>query len=135
MNRAARYNDGDDMTDKLIEAVARAMHTKEWEKSGKPPAFNKNLADYEYWADSARAALKAIENSGHVVVPAWKPIETAPMDGTRILVWRPFEDKDWPAHHGIDRWSETFRSWWNSRRDQQPTHWMPLPSPPDREVK
>ncbi len=64
----------------------------------------------------------------------WQTIETAPKDGTRILVWRPREDRDNPAHHGIDRWSDYSQSWWNSRRDQQPTHWMPLPPPPEEET-
>lgn len=60
---------------------------------------------------------------------AWNPISNAPKDGTRVLVWRPDEDAEHTAHVGIDKWSGS--SWYHSRRDQQPTHWMPLPSPPE----
>ena len=63
----------------------------------------------------------------------WQPIETAPKDGTKVLVWRPYEDKDHEAHCGVDRWSDVSGSWWNSRRYQQPTQWQPLPSPPTQE--
>ena len=59
------------MTDKLIEAVARAMYESKW-------------ADWELmasgsqdkWRSDARAAIAAIEASGtHVVVPV-EPTET-----------------------------------------------------------
>ena len=58
----------------------------------------------------------------------WLPIETAPRDGTKILVWRPRESNDYEAHADVDAWMG--KSWWHSRRAQQPTHWMPLPMPP-----
>lgn len=63
----------------------------------------------------------------------WQPIETAPKDGTRVLGWDgesgwyscefeklegawvavPFSISGWDPHH------------------VSPTHWMPLPEPPD----
>ncbi len=65
----------------------------------------------------------------------WRPIETAPKDGTRVLVWRPRESGDHIAHAGVDHWRDDNAgggsgSWYRSRRYQQPTHWMPLPTPP-----
>lgn len=65
----------------------------------------------------------------------WRPIETAPRDGTRVLVWRPRESDDHVAHAGVDHWRDDNAgggsgSWYRSRRYQQPTHWMPLPAPP-----
>jgi len=60
----------------------------------------------------------------------WQPIETAPRDDTLVLVYRPREDADHPAHVGVDKWRVVSRCWYYSRRDQQPTHWMPLPDPP-----
>lgn len=65
----------------------------------------------------------------------WRPIETAPRNGTRVLVWRPRESDDHVAHAGVDHWRDDNAgggsgSWYRSRRYQQPTHWMPLPAPP-----
>ncbi|MDB5656127.1 MAG: hypothetical protein JWQ94_3740 [Tardiphaga sp.] len=72
--------------------------------------------------------LKAAALEGSVAVPAWQPIETAPKDGSTVLVWRPSEGEHYLAHVGVDFWSD--KSWYRSRRSQQPTHWQPLPAPP-----
>jgi len=75
----------------------------------------------------------------------WLPIETAPKDGTHVLVYGP----NWmPAHVAVTWWclsllagkkSELSRvpqvvDYWTSgkgfRLDFEPTHWMPLPAPP-----
>lgn len=72
----------------------------------------------------------------------WQPIETAPKDGTRVLVFSPDarepqifvawlgsfilpgtkgeEDEGW-----IDAWSDDLVDAW-------PTHWQPLPAPPEQ---
>jgi hypothetical protein len=59
--------------------------------------------------------------------PQWQPIETAPKDGSIIIVAAPAV--------GAARWSH-FREpagyWeWFSGGRCRPTHWMPLPSPPE----
>jgi len=69
--------------------------------------------------------LKALQPSH-----GWLPIDTAPKDGTEVLVWRPKENAQSRAHVGVDFYSEQYRSWYKSRTNQQPTHWMPLPTPP-----
>jgi hypothetical protein len=63
----------------------------------------------------------------------WQPIETAPKDGTRILV------SDYQMGVVIAKWCET--CWMNGagwlvyddRSDtisvDEPSHWMPLPDP------
>jgi len=62
----------------------------------------------------------------------WQPIETAPHDGTRLLLYR---------EGCIGFWSGAWRGkkveFWHSdlsRKNEphawQPTHWMPLPDPP-----
>lgn len=59
----------------------------------------------------------------------WQPIETAPKDGTELLV-HPFDVVRWRAEHGgfwyADRVSEIDGDW----LEEDPTHWMPLPNPP-----
>ncbi len=57
----------------------------------------------------------------------WKPIETAPKDGTRVLVWH----QNWFAA-STAQW---YGDWWGLVYEvgpfaYQPTHWMPLPAPP-----
>lgn len=62
----------------------------------------------------------------HPPVPQWQGIESAPRDGTLILV---------PVGHGVmdvvSWWGGAWRETANALaiRDE-PTHWMPLPTPP-----
>lgn len=61
----------------------------------------------------------------------WQPIDTAPRDGTKILVWHPQVQGialDRQAGAAVDEWKHG--KWWRSYPAQQPTHWMPLPGPP-----
>lgn len=72
----------------------------------------------------------------------WQPIETAPRDGTRVLLWacdpcypkgKPlvgyFENNKWhlSGHEFTECWINNFDEYFN------PTHWMPLPEPPKEE--
>jgi hypothetical protein len=61
----------------------------------------------------------------------WLPIETAPKDGTTVIAYRPTT----PPHIEGMHWCEG--SWyWSFDGDGpgefsvEPTHWMPLPQPP-----
>jgi hypothetical protein len=78
----------------------------------------------------------------------WQPIETAPKDGTEIDVWcggefprrvtcaswREPTESEWWSHGGdtIDTpdacWHDCFGP---LGKDNTPTHWMPLPAPPE----
>lgn len=64
----------------------------------------------------------------------WQPIETAPKDGTGILAWDSYDD------HTVVFWSEKARAWvlnvpgsYCADRTHTFTHWMPLPSSPQKE--
>lgn len=53
----------------------------------------------------------------------WRPIETAPKDGTHVLAFH--NGPIWTVW-----WSDT-QMWHDSNDyDYRPTHWMPLPNPP-----
>ncbi len=63
------------------------------------------------------------------LMPDWQPIETAPRDGTRILVCRsgslPF--------HDVVEWCDWKPGWLNGDMAGDAdayTHWMPLPAAP-----
>ena len=75
----------------------------------------------------------------------WQPIETAPRDGTPILIFDPTKS----SHDQIDGlrfddaryaigywrvWKENGEWMWGNRNSayNSPTHWMPLPDPPTR---
>ena len=59
----------------------------------------------------------------------WQPIETAPKDGTRFLVY-------WLGRVDIARWNIEYKDWQMSPNedflfgDDKITHWIPLPEPP-----
>ena len=76
----------------------------------------------------AREVLRQLRAAG--VMPQWQPIETAPKDGTRVLVWRRDEDGYTHRRVGVDHFNVEIGKWWRSRRDMYPTHWMPLPEAP-----
>lgn len=72
----------------------------------------------------------------------WQPIETAPMDGTPILLYGPYEDisvakwgPGWSCladgRHAI-AWQSDFGTEYIDF--SCPTHWMPLPEAPSPSV-
>ena len=63
----------------------------------------------------------------------WQPIETAPKDGTLVLVWDEDTGGAFAAQFLVEvtGWGNP-GEWmdWHGMRLLQPTHWMPLPDPP-----
>jgi hypothetical protein len=62
----------------------------------------------------------------------WQPIETAPKDGTSILVW-----SDDAEDYYLVTWAEGHGAWFNGdvligemHFGGEPSHWMPLPLRP-----
>lgn len=80
----------------------------------------------------------------------WMPIETAPKDGTRVMLWmEPMNDarfKPTDGPHAVFGtwvvWSDAMKregvrdgwSWYGSPL-HWPTHWRPLPAPPAAQEK
>lgn len=58
---------------------------------------------------------------------AWRPIETAPKDGARVLCFAP-AIHGYRAHMRTDAYED---GWWNCPRAHPYTHWQPLPEPPE----
>ncbi|WP_427773032.1 hypothetical protein [Comamonas thiooxydans] len=60
----------------------------------------------------------------HAQIPVWRPIETAPKDGMRILLRSRsgnIADGSWSALRGTWDWPHMMLT---------PAYWMPLPEPP-----
>ena len=78
----------------------------------------------------------------------WQPIETAPKDGTHILVYGPsagYDEDAPPLGFSVAHWyddgvnelgwrgivaGDNIDSYSDLDEDTQPTHWQPLPEPP-----
>lgn len=69
----------------------------------------------------------------------WRPIETAPRDGTAIILYRPTHNEVATGRYDRNQHARTPRPYWEDMRpylgvtwmrDNVPTHWMPLPNPP-----
>lgn len=75
------------------------------------------------------------------IQPQWQPIETAPKDGTRIMLWEQYSDvpfvgwwldRGWTvSHEHVDAeggWEGAIVV--DAIHQEMITHWMPLPIPP-----
>jgi hypothetical protein len=65
----------------------------------------------------------------------WQQIETAPKDGTAFLAYWLRRYPDGTRYEAITPYVVAFyergRFWPYYLEDDQPTHWMPLPEPPN----
>lgn len=58
----------------------------------------------------------------------WLPIETAPKDGSTIMVWREDHGGIWWGSFDGHKWLVVYGN--NKVHARDITHWMPLPEPP-----
>lgn len=68
----------------------------------------------------------------------WQPIETAPKDGTNILLYEPKNEFN-PPEYFVGRWEKSrdpfiYGTSWECSEygafNHHPTHWIPLPDAP-----
>jgi hypothetical protein len=89
--------------------------------------------------------------TGKPVYGTWYPIETAPKDGTEFNAYRSDQGvftcrwatmEELVAHDEcgdpVEDYNEEQEGWWHDRWgwlefELAPTHWMPLPPPPEGE--
>jgi hypothetical protein len=66
---------------------------------------------------------------GTAIVAEWEPIETAPKDGTQVMLYFP---RRYQGKGGISWGCFINGEWLDSRaiRDDDASHWMPMPAPP-----
>lgn len=72
----------------------------------------------DYRATNATVGLEAELRAASIELFEWEPIESAPKDGTDVVLRSP--------HHMMrDHWSDVQESWfrWWSFTDDHPTHW------------
>lgn len=109
---------------------------------------NEQIADAVEWVEDAANRLADFEQDNHMqaikiekmqaeidslkAAQTWRSIETAPKDGTFVLVI----DSKYGDHSGAfvaQYAAEVFSGCWLTSHTPhvvRPTHWMPLPTPP-----
>lgn len=123
-------------------AVQRACCEPAPDHSGRTCDKPSGHADHwTYGGDTLTWASPAV--AGAVPAPQWQPIETAPRDGTAFRAYAPsLVDADfnpWGSVEAVYEGDRIIGAVWNGQSDIwntlpiEPTHWMPLPSPPRSE--
>ena len=87
-----------------------------------------NMVSEEVEAEVSAALTKMVADERRYAGSPWRPIATAPKDGTAILGWWFNECMivDWCVF--VERWCSTHDG--EDMFEPDPTHWMPLPEGP-----
>ena len=90
-------------------------------------AANAKLSEMARLAEETRLNVDSITGVG-----GWRPIETAPKDGTNILLREGSDVSQggWLTGMAQGTEDEHYAGWWSVNCFDNPTHWMPLPQPP-----
>jgi hypothetical protein len=108
------------------------------------PYFGGNHQPVEFWNDDFPAFLNFLMEQMPLVIDmaqeweAWRPIESAPKDGTQFLTWNSFYGIRVGKAHlraNHDDWlsyCDAFKG--SSKGGSRATHWMPLPIAPTERV-
>lgn len=106
-------------------------------------AAYKESSEWDFPGDIMRDKMMQLERELNATIIKWQPIETAPRNGLSIIIrssgnrlaiarWEEmrFVGTGWmvfvPCNGGWGNGTDTFIY----LKEDQPTHWMPLPKPP-----
>ena len=84
------------------------------------------------WEDPKRQRMMDSLSLLRALGDGWEEISTAPKDGTPIVGW--FVDVDAPLiarYSPGDEYSDYVLEWDRTPLSDNPTHWQPLPVPPE----
>ena len=113
--------------ERLAEIISMCDSDAEsYERQGDAPALR--------WAKTSREEAAALRELRTYRKEAWRPIETAPKDGSRVICCGPqlaVAECEWCYWHGAKA------GWYRSNQPPEvhPTYWMPLPAAPEPQEK
>lgn len=100
----------------------------------------RGCATDDQYTDVVTRATDALNAAAETLVRAgWQPIETAPKDGTRILLWCVHQNAQYAKDARAEGWEAAVIGEWTTHNRGgwvwhglagKHTHWMPLPDPP-----
>ena len=106
-------------TDEQVETMRQVL--------GDALAKQMGIGYYYVTAETARAALAVVP------VPEWQPIETAPRDGRLLLCASMTNQLHGYYDRAVLRYISELQGWsCPGLSGLSPTHWQPLPAPPER---
>ena len=92
--------------------------------------------DKERHDAAIQAMSKAMDRNMTESERGWQPIDTAPKDGTALLLLY-VPELEGAIPQFVAGWVNEFETWGNGAIQywhRQPTHWQPLPDPPREEA-
>ncbi len=121
-------------------AAAKALARLTAERAAVPPDRERLAARFD-GPGYVLGDVKCADVAAALRSPAdgWRDIESAPKDGTRILLFATKWSSDpiFTAHWSCFRDSPEKDNWLDDRGSfmdhREPSHWMPIPSPPAEE--
>lgn len=116
-----------------LTAENRALLSSAEDLKHKNVILKQNLAEARRVASDCllekERAREILSATGAVDGGGWKDIETAPKDGTEIMLYWPY----WHNTPVIGHWNESQAQWWSEcvlSDGPPPTRWQPLPKAP-----
>lgn len=112
------------MSDDPLEQAIAAAQDAPASVRPKPEGLQEKIDEL---VKASREFGDAVRSLGSIRALEWRPIETAPRGGMELLLWVP--TGGW--HIGF--FNDETRQWDDGdyMDDLRPTHWMPLPEPPE----